>query len=87
MAVVGVTVDPDHVGFGVHPVDRLGDVVDALEVVGHLVEPVDEHERPDTAELARDRVDEVEREAGERRDRTRDVGDDEDLRFSGAAGA
>ncbi len=32
VAVVGVAVDPHHVGLGVDPVDGLGDVLDALEV-------------------------------------------------------
>jgi hypothetical protein len=38
-----VAVDPDDVGLGVDPVDGLGDVVGS-KIVGHLVDPVDEHE-------------------------------------------
>src|ERR671910_225976 len=79
MAVVAVAVDPDDVGLGVDPVDRLPDVLDALEHAGHLVDAVDEHERPHLGELVADGVDEVQREAGEGRHRPRDVGDDEDL--------
>ena len=53
VAVVGVAVDPHDVGLGVDPVDRLGDVLGALEEVGDLVDAVDEHERADLRELAR----------------------------------
>ena len=74
VAVVGVAVDPHHVGLGVHPVHGLGDVLDALEVLGDLVDAVDEHERADLGELALDGVDEHQREAGERGDRPGDVG-------------
>ena len=66
VAVVGVAVDPHDVGLGVDAVDRLADVLDALEHPGHLVDAVDEDERAHLGELARDRVHEVEREAGER---------------------
>ena len=52
VAVVGVAVDPDHVGLGVDPVDGLGDVLDALEEAGDLVDAVDEHEGPHLGELA-----------------------------------
>ena len=58
VAVVGVAVDPDHVGLGVDPVHGLGDVLDALEEAGDLVDAVDEHERPHLRELAADGVDE-----------------------------
>src|SRR5438874_1217662 len=40
VAVVGVPVDPDDVGLGVHPVHGLVDVVGALEEAGHLVDAV-----------------------------------------------
>ena len=81
VAVVGVAVDPHHVGFGVDAVDRLGDVVGALEEPGDLVDPVDEHPGADLRELAGHRVDELQREAGEARHRAGDVGDDHDLGF------
>src|SRR5947209_8087752 len=45
VAIVGVAVDPDDVGFGVHAVHRLIDVLGALEEPGDLVDPVDEDER------------------------------------------
>ena len=79
VAVVGVAVDPDHVGLGVDPVHGLADVLDALEEAGHLVDAVDEDERADLRELALDGVDELQGEAGERRHRPGDVGDHEDL--------
>ena len=43
--------------------------------------PVDEHERAHLGELMLDGVDEHQREAGERRDRAGDVGDDDQLRL------
>ena len=54
--VVGVAVDPDHVGLGVDPVDGLDDVLGALEEAGDLVDAVDEHEAPHLGELAGDGV-------------------------------
>jgi hypothetical protein len=69
VAVVAVAVDPDHVGLGVDPVDRLADVLDALEQARDLVDAVDEDERAHLGELVRDGVHEVQREAGERRHR------------------
>ena len=84
VAVVGVAVDPDHVGLGVDPVHGLADVLDALEEAGDLVDAVDEHERAHLRELAGDGVDEVQGEAGEAGHRTGDVGDDEDLRLGRA---
>ena len=69
VAVVAVAVDPHDVGLGVDAVHRFGDVFDALEVARHLVDAVDEDERTHLRELAADRVDEVEGEAGERGDR------------------
>ena len=87
VAVVGVAVDPDHVGLGVHPVDGLGDVLRALEEAGDLVDAVDEHEAANTGELRADGVGELEGEAREGGDRPGDVGDHEDLglRWSGVA--
>ena len=79
VAVVGVAVDPDDVGLGVDLVHGLGDVVGALEEARDLVDAVDEHPRAHPRELARHRVHELEREAGEARHRARDVGDDHDL--------
>ena len=52
VAVVAVAVDPDHVGLGVDPVHRVGDVLGPFEEPGDLVEAVDEHERPHLGELA-----------------------------------
>ena len=52
VAVVGVAVDPHHVGLGVDPVHGLADVVDPFEEAGHLVDAVDEHEGPHLGELA-----------------------------------
>ena len=83
VAVVRVAVDPDDVGLAVDPVDRLDDVVGALEEPGHLVQTVDEDEAAHLRELTRDRVDEVQRESGERRHRPGDVGDHEDLGLRG----
>ena len=79
VAVVAVPVDPHHVGLGVDPVDGVGDVFLAAEVVGDLVDAVDEHERAHLRELALDGVHEHQREPGERRHRAGDVGDDHQL--------
>ena len=81
VAVVGVAVDPHDVGFGVHAVDRGGQLVGLVEEARDLVDAVDEHPRPHLRELALHRVHELQREAGERRHRTRDVGDHHDLRL------
>src|SRR5438270_6128664 len=51
MSVVGVPVHPDHIRLGVDPVDVVRDDLGCLEVVGDLVDPVDEHVGSDPAEL------------------------------------
>ena len=79
VAVVGVAVDPHHVGLGVDAVHGVGDVVDVLEEPRDLVDAVDEHEAAHLGELRADGVHEVQREPGEGRHRPRDVGDDDDL--------
>ena len=63
-----MAVDPHHIGFSVDPVDRVLDVFDTFEVVGDLVDAVDEDEGADLGELALYRVDEHQGEPGKRRD-------------------
>ena len=77
--VVGVAVHPHDVGLGVHAVHRLGELVRLVEEPRHLVDAVDEHPRPHLRELPRHRVDELQREPGEARDRAGDVGHHHDL--------
>ena len=84
VAVVGVAVEPDELGLDHHPLDRLGGVA-LVEQAGHLVEGVDERERADLAELLLQRVDQHQREPGERGDRPGHVADDEQLGLVRAA--
>ena len=83
VAVIAVTVDPHDVGFGVHAMDRLGDVFGGLEVFGDLVEAVDEDERPHLRELTLDCVHQHEGEASESGDASRNVGNDHQLGLGG----
>ena len=71
-AVVRVAVVADHV----RPVQDVADLEergDVLEVVGDLVDAVDERERAHPAELARHRLEQGQRERGELGDRARHV--------------
>ena len=45
MAIIGVPIDPHHVGLGVDAMNRLGDVFSGLEVIGDFIDAIDEHER------------------------------------------
>ena len=44
MAVVTVPINPHHVSFGVHAVNRVADVDIRFEVVSHFVNSVNEYE-------------------------------------------
>ena len=71
-AVVGVAV----VAIDVGPIQHVADLEergDVLEVVGDLVDPVDEGERAHPGELAGHRLEQGERERRELGDRARDV--------------
>ncbi len=64
----------------------LGDVVGALQEVGHLVDAVDEGPRTGARELRRQGVNQLQGEAGEGGHRPGDVGQDPQFGFGAVAG-
>ncbi|CAB4584911.1 unannotated protein [freshwater metagenome] len=67
VAVIGMAIDPNDIGLGIHPMNRNADVLDALEILRYFIEPIDKDKGSNSRELPGDCVNELQRKASERR--------------------